>query len=705
MKAGNLLFILTLFLIPLSLFSEEKWVQYTNTDYVTEIVREGNYLWIGTTGGLIKFNKKTGEEELLNNINSGLPSNFITSIFIDKEGNKWIGTSNAGAAKFDGKEWEVFFEEFGDKAYISINSVTQDLNGNLWLTTDYEIIKYDGHNFIKYNTDTVGFHLSSLRHLAVDSTGNIWICSNSGVIKYDGDNWELLKPFPLVWGNIIRSIFVDNNGIVWFGSHYEGLAKFDGDEWELFTPGKVSLPDYHITTITQDSVGNIWIGTYDGWIGMYDGRDWEFKKFAGKSESTIITDIIFDDDMPGLWIGTASYRFAKLISDEFISYYDESPRLHTNYISAVETDLNGNHWIGTMEGLLKFYGNKWALYNNENSILESNEINDLLLDEKGDLWIATQIGLFVFDGENFEYHIAETTNLRSDVIKTIAIDSSRNIWIGADKGAAKYDGSAWTWFDSDNSGLPDSEINTILADSKSNIWFGTKNAGLVKFNGEDWQIFDQENSNLPSPTINDIIEDKVGNIWVALAVYLAKISNEEMTVFKLNDSGLPYFHVTTLEVAPDGSIWTGTKDGLANFDGENWTEYNISNSGLPHDNINDIEIDNDGSIWFGTAGGIAVLLSETTDVAFDEESSPNISIFPNPAEKNATVEFNLESASKTNIEISDNTGQYRSILFTGFMDAGGNTFEFSVEHLPSGMYFLHISSGGNVMTKKLVIMK
>ena len=35
----------------------EDWVNYTNGDKVWVIVEDGNYIWIGTEGGLVKINK------------------------------------------------------------------------------------------------------------------------------------------------------------------------------------------------------------------------------------------------------------------------------------------------------------------------------------------------------------------------------------------------------------------------------------------------------------------------------------------------------------------------------------------------------------------------------------------------------------------------------------------------------------------------
>ena len=69
-----------------------KWINYTNGDNVTCLVEEGQYIWAGTNGGLVRINKKTKETIFYNKANSGLPDNNITALVIDKRGIKWIGT-------------------------------------------------------------------------------------------------------------------------------------------------------------------------------------------------------------------------------------------------------------------------------------------------------------------------------------------------------------------------------------------------------------------------------------------------------------------------------------------------------------------------------------------------------------------------------------------------------------------------------------
>jgi len=111
--------ILLLFILKINA-QNLNWINYTNGNIVTAIAQEGDYLWVGSAGGgLVRFNKTDQSVVYYNKANSGIPDNYISSIIIDHNGNKWLGTyclegSYNGQriynslVKFGGTKWTVF---------------------------------------------------------------------------------------------------------------------------------------------------------------------------------------------------------------------------------------------------------------------------------------------------------------------------------------------------------------------------------------------------------------------------------------------------------------------------------------------------------------------------------------------------------------------------------------------------------------------
>ncbi|MEN3039651.1 MAG: hypothetical protein ABDI07_11010 [Candidatus Kryptonium sp.] len=88
---GVLLFLVFLF-YKSSPSQNPEWINFTYGNSVLAIAFEGNYVWVGTSGGLVRLDRTTGERIFYNRSNSGLPANIVLAINIDERGNKWIGT-------------------------------------------------------------------------------------------------------------------------------------------------------------------------------------------------------------------------------------------------------------------------------------------------------------------------------------------------------------------------------------------------------------------------------------------------------------------------------------------------------------------------------------------------------------------------------------------------------------------------------------
>lgn len=120
------------------LYSQVNIVNYTNKNEARSLAIENDTIWIGTTGGIIK---RDLNGNLLKTITTadGLSYNFVTSVSVDSEGNKWFGTNN-GVSKFDGQEWITFTTAEG-LAGNSVNAIAIDTQGNVWFGTDCGVSK------------------------------------------------------------------------------------------------------------------------------------------------------------------------------------------------------------------------------------------------------------------------------------------------------------------------------------------------------------------------------------------------------------------------------------------------------------------------------------------------------------------------------------------------------------------------------------
>jgi hypothetical protein len=85
-----------------------------------------------------------------------------------------------------------------------------------------------------------------------------------------------------------------------------------------------------------------------------------------------------------------------------------------------------------------------------------------------------------------------------------------------------------------------------------------------------------------------------------------------------------------------------------------------------------------------------------------------VSIFPNPVNSNATIEYDLPESGKVEISVINNVGQQVTNLFTGFKPKGTqrlplNASGFSTQKLVAGTYLLKIAVNGKTKIQQFVI--
>ncbi|MCF7810011.1 T9SS type A sorting domain-containing protein [bacterium] len=80
-------------------------------------------------------------------------------------------------------------------------------------------------------------------------------------------------------------------------------------------------------------------------------------------------------------------------------------------------------------------------------------------------------------------------------------------------------------------------------------------------------------------------------------------------------------------------------------------------------------------------------------------------IYPNPTNGAAMIAYQLPNPSVVNISLIDQTGRQISELVNGEQSAGTHTYSLSANSLPSGIYFVRMTTAGKTNIRKFVILK
>lgn len=612
-------------IVSVSATCEDKWTQYTRGLGVDAIAEEGNYLWLGTEGGLIRFDKTTHDQVHYNSANSGLPYDAVTTIAIDAQGYKWIGTNGGGFARFDGgNEWikyHVYNNPFPDvphdpynATYPWVNSdnisvIKIDTDNNKWIGTTIGLLKLSAAgNFTTDCNNCWNFGTSyNVHDLAIDNNGHKWLAASGGLVEKDIDGvtlhtYNTADGLPSTY---LRSIAIDDNGDKWVGIDESGLVKVTGGGGSINVT-TTAISTGHILDIDIDhNTDNIWAGYFGGFAKL----DANGNILASYNLASVYAITIGADNTK--WIGSTGDALLKLDesnpTNSPIYNTPINPGLSSNDIWSIAIDKNNHTWVGTRyNGLSEFDGTTWRSYG-------EGFVRAIAVDSQNNKWFPYSTGLAKIDNTGNQTNYANAPSGinypgEPNGILTIAIDAGNKVWVGtAGAGLAKFDPviSAWTTYTNSSTigGLPHDIVQAIVVDAQSNIWAGTQ-GGLAKFDGTNWTTYTTSNSGLPHNDVRAIDIDSQGNLWIGTySGYLAKFDG---TTWASYIPGASYIENITID--SDDNIWIGYDIGvgLTKFNNTSNT-YTHFNSGLSNGMVRGVAIDPFGNKWIATEGGVSVL--------------------------------------------------------------------------------------------------
>lgn len=167
--------------------------------YVIKKGRKNDIFWIGTFGkGLIRYDSSNNSYQIIGNDNYSdnfLTNNRVRTLLIDKKDNLWIGTQSGlnviDLNDFDNKTYYIKHYFFNNKLLSGddILSLFQDKKGKIWIGTKAKgLYDFDGTNFHKITIKKDDSEVTAIHSISEDDANNLWMSSNYGIIKYNLSN-------------------------------------------------------------------------------------------------------------------------------------------------------------------------------------------------------------------------------------------------------------------------------------------------------------------------------------------------------------------------------------------------------------------------------------------------------------------------------------------------------------------------------------
>jgi len=571
------------------------------------------YIWIGTQGGLHKYDGYT--YELFRHVAdepASLPDSYVTSIAQDADGRLWIGGRIRGLAALDPVTGKLLASVLiaGAEAQPrnAISALRFEAARGLWVGTQAgielmdpktdkrrEVYRFPGGR----NFDVSGFDQGA--------DGTLWAATTAGLLRIAAQGDEAKPVAASVLGATL-SVLVTPDGNVYAGTD-KGLYRVDAahDTATRLWPAATNQNAAPIRALTQDRRGRLWLATFGSGLTIFDPAD-------GSTQS-----LRHDAAMPG--------------------------SLPDDFSIELMIDRSGLLWVGGQTGgaattTPEGEPFRYVLDTGPGRAQSANMIRAILEDSSGRLWLGTDSdGLKRYDAmrDSFEYFddafrnipIPPDTDQRWHVNSLASISGDKDkLLVATNHGVFQLDPDtrkviALSVDTANGNGLPDSEVVTILAAHDASYWFGTRNGGLARWwppgsaQGSRWEQFRHRATEPDSLAHNHVLalgEDADGRIWIGtldgLSVY--DPSKRSMKSYRHNAAdahSLSDNLVRTIHQSGDGSVWIGTQSGLSRVDLPGSVPLSFESydreKGLPRGAVYGVLEDSHYNLWLSTNRGLA----------------------------------------------------------------------------------------------------
>jgi len=544
-------------------------------------------------------------------LEQGLPNSTVYCIIQDNRGYLWMGT-DGGLCRFDGINFKIFGKKEGFNVQ-SIRALLQDKKGRIWVGTKGEgIIVYDGLK-CTYITKKEGIAGSAVVSIMEEENGTIWAGTDDGGVNkiiamspsgeekrggLDSFKIEVIDESKGLSSNSVLDIYKDKVGHIWLATYGGGvnILSFTKDSFHIDQlRGGREIPSDYISSIREDSEGALWFGTLEnGVFCMSPKSEKENSNFKTAIRSRKITAFneqngfnakkiwnIYKTEKNELWFaslenGIIRQHFSstsKNATDKKFVFenYTMKDGLSNDQILSVFEDNEKNIWLGTGGGgLCKFMGDVFSHYTEKDG-LPSNIIQGIDQDAVGNIWLATNKGLAQLEMKSGTPTVKNFTSkegLPENSLLTVYAGKTahnKNIWAGIfDGGIIKFDSAATggkkitTW--DVNQGLLDNTVYSILVDKNGLVWCGTRE-GISKFDGQKFLNISMESMKFTDKGVYATIQDKNGNLWFGTAGGLVMYSGNGSVTTYDNAEGLLHKEINSLAESQKGNIWIGTNNG------------------------------------------------------------------------------------------------------------------------------------------------
>ncbi len=600
-------------------------------------------------------------------INEGLSQSQANRIRQDNMGFIWIATQD-GLNRFDGYEFKIYKESLKNDSSLLGNYI-YDLEistHEVWVSTDKGLNKINllNNQIERYTHDSKNpesISSNQIRNIFITSNNEVWVTDVYGTINIYNASQNTFKhiKLPQLSSNI-NHIYVDKHHNYWLATEENGIYIIQSN-FNILYHGLLS--EFSIKHIFFHHVlSEIWLSTSEGVKTITNPWFYLKKSQPDVKTSNIISNSvkvnkIIENQKNEIFIATEGEGLYKLqaknkpdknweIENYKNSEYSKNS-IADNIIYDVFVDKNNMLWIGTYNGISKYYTDNQFIKTirkskEHNNTLINENIWSILEDKKNTIWVGARQGLTSIKNKNtyINYSNISTHPLfkKNQIILSLFEDSKNRLWIGTvceliqvyrDTSNSIIATEKILSWENDKKNPVENRVYKIAEDKKGNILIGTKTGFGIINPEKNIKIFITQflnpitNEYINLQSVRDIKIDSHDGIWLATetGVYYMEYDSLNIRSIRFNNP-FPNIQeqITSIALLNNNQIWLGTygagirKVNIANGSFEILSE----DDGLSNNVIYGI-LQDANNVWISTNNGISVVDKKTNRITFYTE--------------------------------------------------------------------------------------
>jgi len=602
-----------------------------------------------------------------------------------KDGYLWLGTGG-GLYRFDGASFEKFRPAKGESLpSLNVNSLLATRSGDLWIGfASGALARLRAGHLTAFD---LGLPPVPVLELSEDRAGGIWAAlgeeDRGGVARFRQDRWEIFGRSRGVPAGAATSVLGAADGSVWIAA---------GGELAVLRPGanrfsRVAASASDRPKLKQSPDGAIWLTT-----GARPGLQRIMGSPAQAAPTWVVppmtanprAESILFDRHGNLWgtygsggvfrLGGVGFGGSALVADGAREKFGMERGLTSNLANPILEDREGNIWVGTNLGLDQF---------RETSVvvaagLPTDSRNGFRIapGPSGSMYVTSKDALFRADPEHVAERLARLPR-RPLILHTDALSRT---WIGTDRTLGILSGATVR-----DVPLPwaRSRPFALLEEGAGRICVSSVEGAFCR-KGDVWAA----EPRLATPGIlpTQMLRDADGRIWIAQGDRIEMVDGYARRIFSArSDLALG----TVVVIAVRGRhVYAGGDFGLARFDGRRFATLRSDLNPFLSRTAGIVET-SEGDLWLNTVAGAVKIESADLNDAFAHTSLPvKARVFGRDDGMPGVAQ--QDSSSQTAMEASDGRLWFVSRLGVAWIDPK----RLSFNSLPPPVIIQSLVAGG-----------